>query len=33
MAAPATRAGRPRRFNVVDEQRSLLDAALTVVER
>ena len=32
-AAPATRAGRPRRFEAEDELRILLDAALVVMER
>src|ERR1700728_1985795 len=32
-AAPAARAGRPRRFEAEDELRLLLDAALTVMER
>lgn len=32
-AAPATRAGRPRRFESEDELRILLDAALVVMER
>ena len=32
-AAPATRAGRPRRFEAEDELRILLDAALAVMER
>ena len=31
--APATRAGRPRRFEPADELRLLLDAALVVMER
>ena len=32
-AAPAARAGRPRRFEPEDELRLLLDAALVVMER
>ena len=32
-AAPATRAGRPRRFESEDELRILLDAALVVMAR
>src|SRR5271170_3505772 len=32
-ASPATRAGRPRRFEAQDELRLLLDAALVVMER
>ena len=32
-AVPATRAGRPRRFEAEDELRILLDAALAVMER